>query len=187
VAVSWFAFVRHSRVPLFGLTDLGIHELGHLIFYIVPAGAFVTAIAGSALQILVPVGAATYFLRRRDPLAVAACLAWIAANIADVAVYVADAPAEQLELLGGDHDWAYLLGPEQLDRLDCASGIANGLRFVGLVTLVAAIAVLVDLARSIIVRHRRRSTDRAIVASVYSSRFARGTPAHARDDARVRR
>ncbi len=154
-AVAWFAFVRHVRVPLIGLTDLGIHELGHLIFYVVPAGALVTAIAGSALQVLAPSCAAAYFVRRRDLVAFAACLAWVATNLADVAVYVADAPTEQLELLGGEHDWAYILGPEQFDRLDLAGSIATGLRFTGLVLLLGAVAVLLDVARSV------RSSSRA--------------------------
>ncbi len=29
----------------------------------------------------------------------------------DVSIYIADAPFQRLPLIGGSHDWAYLLGP----------------------------------------------------------------------------
>jgi hypothetical protein len=144
--VGWFAIVRGARVPLVGWADLGFHELGHLIFYVIPAGDFVTAIAGSATQILVPLAAAGYFVARRDRLAAAVCLAWAAGNCADVGAYVADAPHERLQLIGGEHDWAYLLGPEQLDRLAWASGIASGLRLIAMVLIVIAVGAALDVA-----------------------------------------
>jgi hypothetical protein len=145
--VAWFAFVWHTRVPLVGLADLGFHELGHLICYVLPVGDLPTAAAGSALQILVPLGSAAYFgAWRRDPFGLAAGLAWAAANCADVAVYVTDAPYEQLELIGGEHDWAYILGPEQLDRIEWASGLATALRLGGIVLLLVAVGIVIDAA-----------------------------------------
>lgn len=56
-------------MPLLGLADLGFHELGHLLTYSLPDLA--TAMAGSAMQILVPLTLAAYFMLRahRDLLA----------------------------------------------------------------------------------------------------------------------
>lgn len=173
-AVGWFTLVRQTRVPLVGLADLGFHELGHLIGYLLPVGDLVTAAAGSGLQVLVPLAATAWFaIGRRDPIGVAAGLAWTAANLADVAVYVADAPHERLELIGGEHDWAYVLGPEQLDHLDWAAGLASALRFGGAVLLVVAVGIAVDagLRRA----PRRGIVDPADVAT-------RPSPAPAPDD-----
>src|SRR5437016_5104483 len=35
--LAYFPFVRHTRVPLLGLVDLGFHELGHLVTHMLPA------------------------------------------------------------------------------------------------------------------------------------------------------
>lgn len=144
VLLGWFAFVRGTRVPLLSFADLGFHELGHLIMYVAPISELLTAAMGSIMQIAVPLGLAAYFwVARRDQVATVVCAAWAATNFQDVSVYVADAPYERLELIGGGHDWAYVLGPEQLDRLDQAAGIAGAVRGIGLVLLVAAFAFAV--------------------------------------------
>jgi hypothetical protein len=149
--VAWWAFVRDDRVPLLAFVNLGFHELGHLVCYLVPfVGTVVTAAAGSATQCAVSIGLAVYFLGwRRDRLAGAACLAWAAANLQEAAVYIADAPYEQLQLIGGEHDWATVLGPEHLNRLQDAGSIASTVRGTGVVVLMAAVVLcLVTLATS---------------------------------------
>jgi hypothetical protein len=139
--LGWFAFVRSTRVPLLSLADLGFHELGHLVMYIVPVSELLTAAMGSIMQIAVPLGLAAYFwFVRRDHVATVVCAAWAATNFQDVSVYIGDAPHERLELIGGEHDWAYVLGPEQLDRLDQASRIAGTVRGIGLVLALTALA-----------------------------------------------
>ena len=146
---GWWAFVRDDRVPLLAFVNLGFHELGHLICYLVPVvGTVVTAAAGSTTQCLVPLALAAYFLVwRRDRLACAACLAWGATNFQEAAVYIADAPYERLQLIGGEHDWAAVLGPEHLDRLHDAGSIAATVRGIGVVVLVIAVGLcLVGLA-----------------------------------------
>ena len=142
---GWWAFGRDERVPLLAYVNLGFHELGHLVCYLVPVvGTVVTAAAGSFTQCAVPLGVAGYFLvLRRDRLAAAACLAWAATNLQEAAVYVADAPYERLQLIGGDHDWATVLGPAHLDRLRDAGAIAGTLRGIGGVALVLGAALCV--------------------------------------------
>ena len=135
--VGWWAFVRDDRIPVLTFVNLGFHELGHLVCYLVPlVGTVVTASAGSVMQCLVPLGLGIYFVAwRRDRLAAAACLAWAAANFQEASVYIADAPFEELQLIGGEHDWATVLGPEHLDRLQDAGSIASTVRGIGIVIL----------------------------------------------------
>lgn len=108
LAMMFFAFILGRDVPLLGLVDLGFHELGHLIT--APFGRTFSFLMGSGTQILVPAGLAAYFaIMRRDQLASALMLVWMGTSMQDVSVYVADAPYQRLQLIGGEHDWAYLL------------------------------------------------------------------------------
>jgi hypothetical protein len=142
---GWFAFVRHVRVPLLSAADLGFHELGHLITYVIPVPEVVVAMAGSIMQIGVPLGAAAYFwFRRRDEPATAFLLAWAATSAQDVSVYIADAPYQRLQLIGGEHDWAWALGPRGFDVVDSAGAIAGAVEWTGFVFLVAAVALCVN-------------------------------------------
>jgi hypothetical protein len=140
--LGWFAFVRGVAVPVLTYVDLGIHELGHLLTY--PFPDLFTAMAGSLAQVLIPVGLAAYFLlRSRDQLGTALCLAWAGTSAQQVSMYVADAPYQRLPLLGGEHDWYYILGPEGFDALDRAATVATSVRWLGLFLLVAGLAVCV--------------------------------------------
>jgi hypothetical protein len=139
---GWFAFVRGVRVPLLWYVDLGFHELGHLVMYVLPTHPVLTAAMGSVFQCAIPLALAAYFWRwRADRVAACACAAWAATNLQDVSVYIADAPSERLALLGGEHDWAFILGPRHLDRLDDAHTIAGAVRGGGFVLLVIAIVL----------------------------------------------
>ena len=134
--LAYFPFVRGTRVPLLGLVDLGFHELGHLVTYVLPA--VITAAMGSVAQVAVPLGIAAYFwFARRDRLAAGLCLAWAGTSARDAAVYIADAPYQRLTLIGGEHDWAFVLGPGHLNMLDRA-GLIAGLGTAFAVALVLA-------------------------------------------------
>lgn len=132
-AVLGLLGMRGERVPLLSLADLGFHELGHLVCYLVPVvGQLVTAAAGSFAQVAVPVGLATYFLVvRRDHAGAAICSAWAATAALDVSRYIADAPYERLALLGGDHDWAFFFSADGIDAMDRAAGVAHAVSTVG--------------------------------------------------------
>ena len=144
--VGWFAFVQGRPVPLLHLVDLGVHELGHLLTYVFPD--LITAAAGSAFQVLVPVGLAVIFwLVTKDRMAAGLCLAWAGSSAQQVAVYVADAPYQRLPLLGGEHDWAFILG--RLGQLDRAEDVAAAVRVLAVLLLVAGMAAcLWGLARA---------------------------------------
>lgn len=139
LTLGLFAFVRGTRVPLLGLVDLGFHELGHLLSYAMPE--VVTAAMGSITQVAVPVGLALYFLLvRRDLLGGGTCFAWAASSAQDVSRYVADAPYERLELIGGEHDLALVLGPDHLDMLGSAQTIATVVKGLGFLLLLVGLA-----------------------------------------------
>jgi NADPH:quinone reductase-like Zn-dependent oxidoreductase len=141
-AALGLAGMRGHRVPLLGLVDLGFHELGHLVCYLLSVGALVTAAAGSVMQVAVPLGLAAYFLVvRRDRAGGAVCLAWAATAAVDASRYIADAPFERLELLGGEHDWAFFFGPDGIDAMSRAAGTARTVAALGWIALAASFVV----------------------------------------------
>jgi hypothetical protein len=113
--------------------DLAIHEFGHPLFRIF--GEFVGFLGGTLMQLLMPALFVAYFWRRGDRHAAMVGLWWVAQNLWNVAVYVQDARAQELPLVGGgEHDWSYLLGRLgllQQDRL-----IGGGVRLVGVMLYV---------------------------------------------------
>lgn len=134
-----FCFFTSRQVPLLALVDLGFHKLGHLFTYPLP-WELVTAAMGSIAQIAVPLGLAAYlWLKRGERLSAAACLAWTGTSAWGVHVYVADAPFERLQLIGGDHDWAFIL--HDLDRMSAAAPLSRAMWLVGLGCLAAAAGV----------------------------------------------
>ena len=89
--------------------NLPIHETGHLLF--APFGEFMQALGGTLFQLIMPAAFVGYFLKRGDRHAASVALWWIGENCWNIAVYVADARAQELPLVGGgEHDWTYLLG-----------------------------------------------------------------------------
>jgi hypothetical protein len=141
---GFFAFLRSTRVPLLSLVDLGFHELGHLVMYILPMHEVLTAAMGSVFQCAIPLGIAAYFwFARRDSIGAIACIAWSATNFQDVSVYIADAPVQRLQLLGGEHDWGTILGPQHFDVVRSAGTIANVARTVGLALWLVAVVLAV--------------------------------------------
>lgn len=136
--VLWFPIVREGRVPLLWAADLGFHELGHLVA--IPLGRTAHFLAGSLTQVAVPLGLGVYFwYRQRDHAATGLMLAWAASAAYDTAVYIADAPFQRLPLIGGHHDWAFLLN--RWGALDQADAIATAVRLGGLIVGLAGILI----------------------------------------------
>jgi hypothetical protein len=98
------------------LINLPFHEAGHLLF--MPFGRFMMFLGGSLGQILMPVVClVTFLVKTRDPFGASVALWWTAENFMDVALYINDARALDLVLLGGVtgketdwHDWENILG-----------------------------------------------------------------------------
>lgn len=137
IVLGAIALVARQPVPLLSLVNLGFHELGHLVTY--PFPDLFTAVMGSITQTLVPVGLAVYFAwRRSDHLGAGVCLAWAATNAQEWSVYVADAPYERLELIGGEHDWAFVL--DRLGWMEAADELALAIYLLGWALLLAGMA-----------------------------------------------
>lgn len=133
------AFGRDARVPLLGWIDLCVHEFGHVAAAPLPPVA--VAMAGSTAQVLLPLLlAGAFWFVRGEPLSAMLCLAWAGTSAHDAAAYIADAPYERLKLIGGTHDWAFILGPEGFDALGAAGAIAGAVRGAGFLMVVAATA-----------------------------------------------
>lgn len=130
---------------VFGGIIFGVHELGHLVF--APFGEMMTILGGSLSQVALPVAAVALFAYRRDRFAVAVCGCWLAISLGQLAVYIADARAESLDLVsfspeGGGHDWNILLERWNLLRNDVAIGRFT--KFTGWVVLALSWLVALD-------------------------------------------
>lgn len=141
---------RFGKVPLatggtsafLDLPNLVFHEAGHVVFS--PFGRFMTVLGGSLLQILIPLIVAGAFVRERQLFNAAVCTWWAGQNMLDVAVYMADARALRLVLLGGKtgaevegHDWEYLLTALGVIHRDRVIGLWT--HYLGVLVMVASI------------------------------------------------
>lgn len=138
-ALAIYGFVSLSSPGTYRLidnVDLAIHETGHLVFG--PFGEFLGALGGTLFQIIVPIAFVVYFVRYGDRHAASVTLWWVAQNCWNISVYVRDARAQLLPLVGGgEHDWAYLLW--QLGLLEQDQGIARGVHAIGVVIFVFSV------------------------------------------------
>lgn len=146
VALAWQASIPFRDGEAFhvfrGIT-FGAHEFGHL-FFALSGNEWLTVAGGSLMQFLVPVGAAAVMRYYRDWFGVAACGIWLASSLADLAPYIADARAMELDLVsfsedGAGHDWNYLLGKAGMLLQDQA--LARADRRAGLLVLVGAVVL----------------------------------------------
>lgn len=129
--------------------DLAIHEAGHVVFS--PFGEFIAVAGGTILQLVLPAAFVAYFFRTGQPYAGFVTLFWVAQSMHNTAVYIGDARAQMLPLVGGEyviHDWAYMLSRLRLLTDDRA--IADMVR--------AAAALVWFAALGGGLRHARRST-----------------------------
>lgn len=131
---------------LFSGIVFGAHELGHLFW--MPFGEWMGIAGGSLMQLLVPIGAAAVVWRGKDWFGVAVCGLFLAASLADLSWYIADARTEMLDLVsfseeGAVHDWNYLLGEAGLLRQDLA--FARFARFIAWLLLLASGALAARL------------------------------------------
>jgi len=145
IGAMWVVASAHDdRIPGLTYVNLGLHEFGHMLTY--ANSELTNALAGSIAQVAIPLLVAAYFFfRRGDWVAAGVCLAWAATSALEVAIYVADAPTQKLDLIGDQHDWAFILGPEGYNAMDKSQSLAHTIRdgasvgaLVGLVVCLAA-------------------------------------------------
>lgn len=118
--------------------NLGIHELGHMLFR--PLGEFMMVLGGTFWQLTVPKISFFMFYKQRDYFALAVSFCWLATNYYDVATYIGDARARELPLVSPfgigpiTHDWHYLL--TRLGMLELDTTIAAVIRVLAAVSMI---------------------------------------------------
>ena len=143
----WFAWMAWHHAAddqyqsLFGMLNLGIHELGHMVFR--PGGEFLHMAGGTILQLLVPMVSVFMFLRQRDYFALSLSGAWLSTNLYGIATYMADARVRTLRLVtpfGGraGHDWYHIF--VRMGVLSHDTQIAAGVRAAAFIIIWSSIA-----------------------------------------------
>jgi hypothetical protein len=108
--------------------DLAIHETGHLVFAF--GGELLTVLGGTLLQLIVPAAFVVALWRRSDAHGATVPLWWLGQNCWNISVYIRDARAQELPLVGGgEHDWAVLL--DQVGWLERDQALGRAIFIVG--------------------------------------------------------
>ena len=157
VASAIYAMIRLTDPTWWDLLDdvnLAVHEAGHIIFGFF--GDIPGVLGGSLFQIIIPAIFAGYFFRSRQRFSGAMTLIWVAQSMVNVSIYIKDARAQQLSLLGGEnsiHDWWYILISWDLLQSD--------LRIGGFVQFLAAMLFVIALLLGGAVIYRDAETARS--------------------------
>ena len=123
-ALLAFAIVVSSVefVPVLDHVNLAFHEAGHLFFRVL--GATASLYGGTLMQFVFPAITTLHFAQRGQTLSAAACAVWFCENLRYMALYMADARAQQLYLVGGgEHDWYNILS--RWDALESDTKLAG--------------------------------------------------------------
>jgi hypothetical protein len=129
--------------------NLVFHEAGHFFFAFF--GEFLGILGGSILQVLIPAIVVGHFVWQRHMYSAAIALFWVGQSLFNVSVYVKDARARVLPLLGDDisaHDWHNILGRLGLLRWDQAIG--NLIYLLGLALVVASVIGALHFSREVV-------------------------------------
>src|SRR5262245_43729871 len=95
---EWFNFMSDPlQFGWFNPINLGIHELGHVLFR--PFGDWLMVAGGSITETAVPLIAAFMFLRQPDFFAIAVCGGWLSSALYQMATYMADATTLELDVV----------------------------------------------------------------------------------------
>ena len=141
-AVALFPYAAGRRVPVLRWVDFAVHETGHLLAGWLPEIAMF--LAGSVAEVGVPLWIAAYFtFSQRDLAAGGICLAWAGAAAWSVSVYAGDAVVQRLPIVGGEHDWAFLMGPDGFDAPAATRTVSRAIEIGGLVAAVLGVSLAV--------------------------------------------
>ena len=109
-------------VPVLDHVNLAFHESGHALFGLL--GSTAGLYGGTVMQFVFPSVTTLRFLQRGQTLSAAACGVWFCENLRYMALYMADARAQQLPLVGGgEHDWYHILS--RWDALESDTRLAG--------------------------------------------------------------
>ena len=117
----YFISIR-GQYTLLDLLDLFLHEAGHFFFSIF--GQFIHSLGGTLMQILLPLICAFIFFINGRKYMTQIFLFWLGHNFINISVYVDDANKMKLKIIGGSHDWNWILN--QLDLIEYSTEIGYG-------------------------------------------------------------
>lgn len=118
-----FSVYKYQWVFILDNATLAIHEAGHLFFNLF--GQNMVAYGGTILQIIFPLIFIFYFIYESKIEGFFFSFIWLSASIKNISVYLSDARAQQLPLVGGEsvlHDWNVILGRWNLLSFDIFIG-----------------------------------------------------------------
>jgi hypothetical protein len=141
-----YALAKGYEFLFIDYVNLMIHEMGHPLFS--TFGYTMMILGGTLFELIVPAACAGYFFWRREIAGFAFSVFWFFENFLYIGVYMADARAQTLPLVGsGDHDWAILFGHWGLMAKDTAIGeTARAIGWIGMLAVVGWLAWRVRLA-----------------------------------------
>lgn len=114
-----YFLVNRGTYTFLDLIDLLIHEPGHLIFGFF--GDYIQFLGGTLLQIILPLSITIYSLIKGYKYFAQLFLFWLGHNFINISVYVDDANKMKLKIIGGIHDWNWLLN--KMNLIDYAEEI----------------------------------------------------------------
>lgn len=134
--IAWLVFfgifllyaARASDGLLIDNVNLVVHESGHLFFGWF--GQTIGVAGGTIMQLLVPFLLACFFVFQRQVAGTAFCAFFFIDNFLNIAPYMADARAQELQLVtvgeaeNAIHDWFYLFSKVGLLQHDTQIGAA---------------------------------------------------------------
>ena len=150
VASSYFVYYifTYTEWHFIDNVNLIFHEAGHVIFMLF--GQFLYVLGGSLFQILFPLVFVFYFYKREDYFPASLLLFWVGQNLLNVSVYISDAIAMQLPLLGGDtstHDWNNLL--QMTGMLKYTKSISLDVFVLGIIVITCAIFFSIKTSKDV--------------------------------------
>jgi hypothetical protein len=138
--IAIFYTINGGKFTFIDFVNLLIHEGGHGIFRIF--GRFIYTLGGSLMQVIIPGMFVVFYTIKRVRIGLQIFLLWLGENIINISVYVSDARARKLPLLGGHkvyHDWHWLLG--EMGLLDYDEILGQMLFAVGVIMFVLCLLV----------------------------------------------
>lgn len=135
----WIFVRTPGHMPLLVTANILLHEAGHPAFSVF--GRTAMFYGGTIFQLAFPLAALWTFFARREMQGVAFAIFWLGSNLIYVGIYMADARAGVLPLIGGgEHDFEFIFGQLGLLEWDTTIGLLT--RVLGWLTMAAAPALM---------------------------------------------
>lgn len=134
VFVTFLAYQK-EWIPLLDGANLIFHEAGHVIFSF--GGEFVGLLGGTIGQLAIPLIVLVAFARTKQHFSTNVALWWFGQNLVNVAVYIGDARAQVLPLLGEGHDWFQIL--TKMGLLEADTRISGAVFAAGMIVMIVGL------------------------------------------------